>query len=1046
MSDSNSDFKENTGAISWMAGHSVAANLVMAIFLIGGLICLANMKQEVFPDFEMGMVNVTVPYPGASPEEVETGILLVIEEAVRGLEGIEELRSVANEGRGVVTIELEEGADAQKLGQDIKAEVDRITTFPEEAEEPRVRVVARKRPVLTLVIYGQADRKSLHFLAEQVRDTLLQNPRITQVEVEGLPPLEISIELSFDTLRRYNLSIGQVAAKLKQASIDLPGGGLKTKKGEILIRVKEKREYGREFAQIPIITTENGSEVRLGEIAKIDDSFADTDRYTNYNGMPAVVLEVFRIGTQTPIQVASAVKEELVQAEALLPGGINTAILSDRSKHFRQRMNLLLKNGALGLMLVMIVLGLFLEIRLAFWVMMGIPISFLGAFLILPSADLSINMISMFAFIISLGIVVDDAIVVGEIVYYHHQEGLPFRQAAVIGAQEVAMPVTFSILTNMVTFLPLYFIPGFIGKIFKMIPIVVCTVFFISLLESLFILPAHLAPQKADQGIWFLGPMHNWQQAFSNMFRRWVKNIYGPILNLALKYRYLTLAFAFSVLIISLTYAASGRMGIQLFPVIPSDFSQAELVLPFGSPIEKTEAVMSRLLLAAQKIIKESGHPQLVVGITSDVGRGGSHAGRVRVELAVPEIRDKIMSTEKFTRLWRELVGEVIGVEYLKFADDAGGPGGRGRAITVELSHRNMSVLEKASQELADIISSYPGTSDVDDGFQPGKRQFNVTILPEGKRMGLTARDVAHQVRSAFFGSEVLRQQRGRNEIKVMVRLPEEIRKKEHTIQEIMIRTPSGIYVPLQDIARLKEGHAFKSIDRRNGRRVVQVSSDFLPRNKADDVLTSLKVEAMPELLKKYPGLSYSFEGHRADIRKSLASLKISFVLAMLVVFTMLAIPFRSYTQPLIVMVAIPFGIVGAFLGHLIMGYSLCLPSLFGVVALSGVVVNDSLVMVDFANRRHKQGGLIPFEAILSAAIQRFRPIMLTTLTTFCGLAPLIFETSRQARFLIPMGISLGYGILFATFITLFIVPALYLALDDIIHLKERSGQFIFGN
>ena len=1020
------------GPIAWMAGHSVAANLIMMVCLVGGFISLRNIKQEVFPDTGLDTITVRVSYPGASPEETESGILQAIEEVVQGVEGVKEITSEADEGSGTVSVEVLLGADVQQVAQDIKSEVDRIRTFPEEAEEPEVEIDVRRRDVLTVVLYGEAPDTSLHRMAERLRERLLQSPNITQVEVSGLPNLQINIEIHQKDLRRYGLTLSDVASRLSNASADIPGGGLKTDMGEVLVRLKERREYGREFAQLPVITTKDGAEVVLDQIATVDDSFADADQYSRYNGHRALMLDVYRVGDETPMQVSRAVREELEDFQPFLPPGVHTAIYRDRSEVYWQRVGLLLKNGTMGLVLVLVLLGLFLEARLAFWVMMGIPVSFMGSFLFLPAADVTINMMSLFAYIVALGIVVDDAIVVGENVYHYHQEGLPFLQAAIRGAREVAMPVVFSILTNIATFLPIYFVPGTIGKIFQMIPVVVCITFLISLIESLFVLPAHLGHQRERERHGLSAWLHNRQQAFSRAFLRWVRERYGPFLLFTLRHRYITVSIAISLLVSLMAYALSGRLGFQLFPIVESDFAEASLALPYGTPVEKTEALMQRLEQAAQQVVEESGHPELVNAIISDIGRGGTHAGRVRVELAAPNIRRKIMGTEAFTERWRDIVGPVVGVESLRFSSESGGPGSRGRPVTIELSHWNVDILEQVGQHLAEILSSYPRISDVDDGFEPGKQQLDFTIKPEGKRLGLNARDVARQVRSALYGAEVLRLQRGRNEIKVMVRLPEEERSSEQTIHDLLIRSPQGTYVPFRQIAEIKRGRAYTSIDRRNGLRVLQVSADVTPRSKAGEVLAGLREDVMPALLRDYRGLNYTFEGHQADIRESLGSLKVTFVLALLAIYAMLAIPFRSYTQPFVVMLCIPFGIVGAILGHMLMGYDLCIPSMFGIVALSGVVVNDSLVMIDFANRRERYDGLCHHDAIHSAAIQRFRPILLTTLTTFGGLFPMITETSRQARFLIPMALSLGFGILFATLITLVIVPSMYLLIDDI--------------
>ncbi len=1034
---------EKRGPIAWMVGHSVAANLIMLLCLLGGYMSLRKIKQEVFPNLDTDEVTVSVAYPGASPEEIEEGILQAIEEAVRGIDGVDEVNSVASEGSGRVTIEALLDSDVRQLAQDIKSEVDRILTFPIDAEEPQVEIVQRKREVMQVLVYGDAAKTSLHELAEQTRDELLRHEDVTQVEVSGLPPLEIGIEISEVDLRAYGLTIADVARRLREASVDIPGGGLKTGSGEILVRVKERRDYGRQFAELPIIITDDGAEVLLGQIATIDDSFADTDRYAIYNGKPAVLLAVYRVGDQTPLAVSDAVHGDLERIKAILPDGISVGIENDRSDIYRQRMNLLLRNGALGLVLVLAVLGLFLEARLAFWVMMGIPISFLGSFLFLPSMDVTVNMISMFAYIVALGIVVDDAIVVGENIYHYHQEGMSFGKAAVRGAREVAMPVTFSILTNIVAFLPLYFVPGFMGKIFMMMPVVVCTVFLISLVESLFVLPSHLGHTRERTARGLFGGVHKCQQAFSHWFTRWVSRRYGPFLDFTLRHRVLTVSFSLSVLVIAVAYAASGRMGFQLFPVVEADYSQAEVVLPYGAPVVKTEKVMQRLLAGARQVAADSGHPELLKSVVADVGRGGGHVGSVRAVLADPEVRDKIMSTAAFTDAWRDAVGEVAGVESLRFRADAGGPGSHGRPVTVELSHRDIDVLAKASRELADAMETYPRVSDVDDGFQPGKPQLDFIVKSEGKRLGLTAAEIARQVRGAFYGAEVVRQQRGRNEIKVMVRLPDADRSTEQTLYDALVRTPAGKYVQLREVAEYKRGRAYTTIDRRDGKRVVQVGANMAPRNEAGEVLSGLRADVLPGLTEKYRGLSFSFEGHRADMRESMGSLKVTFPLALLAIYGLLAIPFRSYAQPLIVMMSIPFGIVGAFAGHLVMGYGLCIPSMFGIVALAGVVVNDSLVMVDYANQRRKTG-LGPHDAIHAAGVQRFRPIMLTTLTTFGGLAPMIFETSRQAKFLVPMALSLGFGILFATFITLVIVPSLYMTIEDGKRVVGNTWRFLF--
>ncbi len=1036
--------QSSKGPIAWMAGNSVASNLLMLILLIGGLFFMGQIKQEVFPEFDTDQVTISVAYSGASPAEVEQGIILAVEEAISGLEGVDEISSSANEGRGTVTVSLLNGGDLQKLAQDIQSEIDRISTFPDEAEQPTVETVSRKRDVVSLVLYGDQSEQVLHRLADDFRNTLLQNPAITQVELKGTRPLEISIEIPQEKLRAYNLTLDGVAQTLSAAAIELPGGGIKTTAGEILMRMQERRDYGVDFAKLPVLTDNNGTQLLLEDIAVINDGFEETDRYAEYNGKRAMMIDVYRVGDQTPIEVAEAAKAEMERFRQQLPPGVEVTAMNDRSEVFKQRRDLLLNNAYLGLALVLVLLGLFLETRLAFWVTMGIPISFLGAFLVLPLLGVSINMISMFAFIVALGIVVDDAIVVGENVYKFRQQGLSPLQAAVAGAREVAMPVTFSILTNVAAFMPLYFIPGTMGKIFQVIPVVVVTVFIVSLIESLFVLPAHLAHLKENRRGGPLGKLHNFQQRFSTGFSRLIKQRYAPFLELLLRYRYMTVAVAVAVLILTASLVVSGRMGMTMFPKIEADFAQVQVALPYGSAIEQTEAVRDRLLDSAAQVAEKYPDQALVLGTFADLGRSvngtsGSHTLDIQVYLVDPQ--DRAISTAEFTQEWRQMTGEISGLETITFQSDSGGPGS-GKALTLELSHGNLETLEQAGQDLAEVLAGYPIVKDINDGFAPGKEQLDFSMRPEGLSLGLSARQVALQVRNAYDGAEVLQQQRGRNEVTVTVRRPKSERISEYDLEEMILRNSSGVEIPLREAVDIERGRAYTSIDRSAGRRVISVTADVRPASQAGQIKSALLADALPQLAERYPGLAYSFAGKQADMAESMTSLYQGLGLALLVIYGLLAIPFRSYLQPAIIMFSIPFGIVGAVIGHLLLGYSLSVMSMFGVVALSGVVVNDSLVLIDFANRQRRSGASA-FIAVVEAGALRFRPILLTTLTTFCGLMPMIFETSRQARFLIPMAISLGFGILFATLIALLLVPCLYLIVEDVRQLFQPKTDAI---
>ncbi|MEJ2269371.1 MAG: efflux RND transporter permease subunit [Desulfobulbaceae bacterium] len=1025
MENPEQKLADKRGPISWMAGRSVTANLLMLVLLIGGLVMGQNISKDVFPDFALDLVSISLIYPGASPEEVERGTILAVEEAIQDIEGIKEITSTAREGSGTVTVEIIEGEDVSEIAQEIKNAVDRISSFPDDAEDPRVTVPSRKRYVVSLALYGDQPEAVLREMAEMVRDRLLMDPEISQVELSGIREYEISIEIPQNVLRTYGLTLNEVAAIVRRASVEVPGGAIRTEGGDVLVRVTERRDVGKEFAKIPVISTPEGTELLLEDIGVIRDDFEESDRFATFNGKPAVMLEVYRIGEQTPVSVSDAVHKQMDEINYILPEGLTLVSRNDRSEIYKQRLDLMLRNGFLGLGLVFILLAVFLETRLAFWVSLGIPISFLGCLLLLPLLGVTFNMVSMFAFIVTLGIVVDDAIIVGENVYSHRQQGLPWLEAAITGTRSIAMPVTFSVLTNMVTFMPIFFVPGFMGKVFREIPLVVVTVFFISLIESLFILPAHLGHKGKGREGRIFPKLHELQQRFSAFFVRMVRTRYGPFLGLVLRWRYISFSVAILVLLLAFGYVKSGRLGFELFPKIESDYAAVTANLPFGTSVNRTLEVQQKLVQAGKAVAERNGGEKLVEGIYASVD--GSEA-QVRIYLTPPKIRP--ISTSKMTQLWREETGEIAGLETIKFESDAGGPG-RGAAISVELSHRDIGVLEHASAELAAAMEYFPNVIDIDDGFSPGKQQIDFKVRPEAQSLNLHAADIARQVRQSYYGAEALRQQRGRNEVKIMVRLPREERISEFHLEEMILRTPDGGEVPLVEAVTLERGRADTTIERRNGRRVVTVSADVRPRSQAAQVTEVLNSDTIPALSARYPGLSFSYEGRMADRTESIQSLIRGLLIALIIIYAMLAIPLNSYIQPLIIMLAIPFGLVGAVIGHLIMGYSLSVLSLFGIVALSGVVVNDSLVLIDFANRRRKKGS-IAVEAIQDAAIQRFRPIMLTTLTTFGGLAPMIFETSRQARFLIPMAISLGYGIVFATVITLVIVPSVYLIIDDV--------------
>ncbi|HSN54425.1 MAG TPA: efflux RND transporter permease subunit [Candidatus Sulfomarinibacteraceae bacterium] len=1058
------------GPLAWFAANHVAANILMIFILASGVLAIFNIVIEVFPELDTGVITVNVPYRGATPAEAEEGVCVRVEEAVASIEGIKRIRSTASENLGSVTIELEEDADTREALDEVKAAVDRIETFPVETEKPVVAEVDSRRRVITVVLYGDASEKTLKALAERVRDDLTDLEAISQVEVAGVRNYEISIEVSEAALRRYGLSFEQVANAVAASSLDLPGGAVKTRGGEILLRTKGQLYRGAEFEHIVVLTRPDGTRVELGDVATVVDGFEDTDTATRFDGRRAALIQVYRVGSEGALQVAAATKRYLEDLRPSLPEGVSAETWDDDSIILKQRIGLLLRNARLGLVLVFICLALFLETRLAFWTTMGIPISFLGGLWLVPAFDVSINMISLFAFIVVLGIVVDDAIVVGENIFNYIEQGLKPLDAAIRGVREMAMPVTFAIITTVAAFAPLLFVSGNMGKVMRQIPVVVIAVLLMSLVEALLILPAHLS----GSGSLFnrvvgpvVRPLERLQALVQRGLRWWIRVPYRRSLAIALEWRFLTVAAAVAVLLLSISVVAGGFLKFSFMPKVDADNMSARLTMPQGTPVEQTAEVLERLETAAMALAasvdegRPDGAPSVVRHISTTVGQhpsggthggpmatrgaGGdsSHLGEVNVELLGAEERE--MGSGELLRRWRELVGEVPGAVSLIFQANlfsAGDP------VSVQLSHRNFDTLLAAVDRLKGIIAEYPGTRDVADSFLPGKKELKLTLTPEGRAAGLTLSDLASQVRAGFYGREVQRVQRGRDDIRVMVRYPEEERRSLGDIDAMRIRLPDGSEVPFPTVAAVEEGRGYAVINRTDRRRVVTVTADVDEAvANANEISADLRRVVLPALVTDFPGLVFDFEGEQREQNESLGSLRVNFLVAQLAIFALLAIPFRSYSQPLIIMSAIPFGLVGAVLGHLVMGLNLTMLSMFGMVALTGVVVNDSLILIDLINRERAAGATLD-EAIRDSGERRFRPIMLTTATTFLGLTPMIFETSMQARFLIPMAVSLGYGIVFATAITLILVPTLYRILEDLrvlFGLAEReaggSGQ-----
>ncbi len=908
--------------------------------------------------------------------------------------------------------------------------------------------------MINLAVSGDTDERTLKVLSERIRDEILLLPGITQAQVASIRPYEISIEVSEQALRQYDLTFYEVAQAIQRSSLDLPGGSIKTEGGEILLRTKGQAYIGLEFENIILRTQKDGTRVMVGDVASVIDGFAETDQSARFDGKRAALIQVFRVGDEDALQVAESVKNYVSRAQQRMPEGIQLTIWNDDSLSLRSRLDSLLRNGRSGLILVILVLALFLRFRLAFWVAMGIPFSFLGAIWLMPTFYVSVNMISLFAFIVVIGIVVDDAIIVGESIYTEYERGKTGIQAAIDGVKGVAVPVIFAVLTSIVAFWPLLVVEGAIGKIMRFIPIIVIATLSFSLFESLFILPSHLShftKKKKEITKGWKGAWARFQQGFNKAFQKFVERAYRPSLELGLKIRYITLACFLLILFLTFGLVGGGWIKFVFLPRIDADNVVAELTMPLGTPVEATARAVQRLEETALKLQDEFGLDQPIIRhVLASIGEqpnrnqaqgpdvatgtfSGSHLGEVNIELVPSEERN--ISSVVIANRWRGLTGPIPDAVELAFTSSLI----RTEApINIQLASSNFTALRDAAEKLKTEIKDYPGVYDVTDSYRSGKQEIKLDITPVAESLGLTLSDLGRQVRQAFYGEEVQRIQRGRDEIKVMVRYPVSERRSLGNLENKRIRTSGGVAVPFSAAAKAVLGRGYSTIDRTDRRRTINITAEVDENSaNANELLADIKKNVLPPLLADYPGVNYSLEGEQREQSDALRSLRTGFLIALLVIYTLLAIPFRSYLQPVLVMGVIPFGIVGAIWGHVIMGIDLSILSLTGIVALAGVVVNDSLVLVDYINRFRAAGRPVQ-EAIREAGVVRFRPIILTSITTFAGLTPLLLERSLQARFLIPMAVSLAYGVVFATFITLILVPVSYQILEDVKHIFSR--------
>ncbi len=1024
--------------------NPVFVNILLWMILISGGYAWLSLSREVLPKFSTDIIQVQVPYPGADPAEVEEGICLKIEEAVKGLEGVKKYTTQATEHIGLALIEARGDYGTRRLKDEITARINAVTTFPVDAERPIIRELTTRGQVLMIALYGELPERQLKELAENIKQELVNESTISQVSISGSRRYEIGVELSEKRLRQYGLTLDDVSRTIRRASQNFPGGTVRGDAEQFTIRTMGRRYTGDEYADIILLAGEDGTSIRLKQVATIRDGFVEDELVSRFNGHPCVQINIFKTHDEDALAIRTAVGDYIDAKNLSLPDSVQLEIWADTSRYINARLYLLLKNGGLGLCLVFLLLWLFLDLRLAFWCSMGIPISLAGALALMITQDQTINMISMFALIMILGIIVDDAIIVGEAIYVHRKRGLPPDKAAIEGSKEVSLPVFAAVMTSIVAFIPLVFVGGVMGKFISVLPIVVIAALIVSLIESIFMLPAHLRnlpdmqrrhkPGSRFQKIYAL--RNYFSQGLEDLAGRW----YRPFIKKALRWRYATLACAVMVLFLAIGYQAGGYLKFNLFPRTDTDFIYARVEFPSGIPIEVTENAVECMEEGIRRVEREisSTKPMIKSIFTVSGGQSGfqitgsPNQGEAFVELTPSE--DRGIHFEEIMERWEKATGLIPGASAVTFENPDHGPGGKG--IEFWLMSREMPQLMAASKEIRNELRSFEGVYQIQDDHRPGKRELRATLKPEARNLGLTGADLGQQLRQGFYGNEALRIQRGRDDIRVYVRYPVDERKSMADIDKVRIRTPSDKEVPLHSVANLKMEEGYSTIHRKDGLRRIIVSAEVNPDTaNSKEIVDHFFQTRIPDLKNRYPGLIITAEGQKRETHESLGSLKIGFPLAMLGIFLILATIFRSYIQPIVIMITIPFGLIGAIVGHIAMGFrfdlfSLSMMSMFGMVALSGIVVNDAIVLIECFNMRIREGKDIA-TALVLAGLRRFRAIILTTLTTSFGLAPLILEKSVQAQFLIPMAVSIAFGVAFASLLTLILIPCLILILND---------------
>jgi len=1022
--------------IAYFAGHPTAANLLMVGLMILGLVTLPKLQRDTFPIVPPTEVEIRIPYPGATPGEVEDSICLRSEEALDTISHLQEVRCDARESLAIVTAQMEEGADMAVFHSDVKAQIESITTFPDKVETPAIEVLERVAVVAGVMITGELSPADLRAYAEQVKTRFKRDRRIAQVRILGFSEQDIVIEIPAEVQQRYGLGMSAIKAAIQRQSIDLPAGTVQSDDGDLVVRFAEQRRTPLEFQDLVLVSAETGGVVRLGDVATIRTAFEKEEDKILFNGQRGALLEISKNYTQDSLRVMTAIQENLARERGMAPRGVQLEISQDVTSNIRDRLRILLENGSQGLVLVFLTLWAFFSLRYSFWVAMGLPVSFLGAIFFMHLFGYTLNMMTMVALLVAIGLLMDDAIVISENIAAQMRKGRNALEAAVQGTRQVLPGVLSSFLTTVMIVGPLAFMAGKMGAVLKYIPAVLVIALAVSLIEAFLILPAHL---RHAMGHLAQGRRSSFHRRFEHWFDGVRDNWFGPLLRRAVHQPYLTVGMLLGLVILSFAMISAGVLKYRALPVLESDVIQARVLLPQGAPLHRTEAVVDRLVTELNALdeafsSRQKGGQRLVRNVSVlfntnvDAHENGPHLATVSADLLAAE--ERVGTIPEMLADWRDRVGELPDVLSLKFTDKERGVAGK--AIDIRIQGNKPEMLKQASLELQAWLGGFRGVLDLSDDLRPGKPELQIRLRDVAGSLGVSARDIADEVRSAIHGATDLDVQIGSNAYDVIVRLSVEDITGIDDLQYLPVRSQSGQLVPLSAVAEIQSSRGFSRIHRVNGQRTVTVQGTLdTELANAKELMGITKKQFLPELKKKYPGVRVGFVGQGKESAITGASLQTNILIGLIGVFIILSFQFRSYLQPIAVLLAIPTGLVGVVWGHLLMGLELSMPSLVGLATLTGIVVNDSILLVSFIKEQHASG-VAMLDAVQAAARDRFRAVVLTSLTTIVGLLPLLLEASTQAQFLIPLVASLAFGLLSATVLSLFLIPACFVIFDEL--------------